>query len=280
MLIRKESIVKTVLVEKPTAQVSIVTLNRPERLNAMSAELMGDLVLAVKQVGEDNETRIAILTGAGRAFSSGLDLEDHGLIPGVEGFTIPRMAMRAIEHYSKIVGEIRVIPQPVIAVINGPAYGGGLCLSLGADIRIAETSAVFNATGIVNGLTSTELGASYLLPRLIGASRANEIMLTGRTVKADEAERIGLVSRVVPDEEGMSTAMEMAKGMCRFSPFGLTMTKQTLWANLQTSSFQAAMELENRNQILLGHTNNLPECILARRENREPLYEDDLRKYE
>ncbi len=271
---------ETVLIEKPSEHVSIIRMNRPERLNAMSAELMGELSDAVKQVGEDNYTRVVIITGAGRSFSSGLDLEDHGLIPGIEGYTIPRMAMRAIEHYSKIVGELRAIPQPTIAAVNGPAYGGGMCLTLGADIRIAEESAVFNATGIVNGLASTELGASYLLPRLIGASRAFEIMLTGRPVKAEEAERIGLVSRVVPDGRSLTTALDMAKEMSKFSPFGLTMTKQTLWANLQVSSFQAAMELENRNQILLGHTNNLPECIMARREDREPVYEDDLRKYE
>ncbi len=271
---------KTVLIEKSRKHISVIKLNRPDKLNAMSVELMTDLSEAIKTVGADNDTRVAVLTGEGRGFCSGLDLDDHDLIPGVDGFDIPRIAMRAIEHFSKVVPEMRAMPQPVIAAINGIAYGGGLCLSLGADIRIAEESVVFNSTGIVNGLTSTEMGISYLLPKLIGASRAFDIMLTGRLVKSDEAERIGLVSRVVKDGESLNTALDIAEDMCRFSPFGVAMTKQTLWANLEVPGLQAAIELENRNQILLGHTNNLPECILARRDKRQPVYTDVLRKYD
>ncbi len=270
----------TVVIDKPRKHISVIKLNRPECLNAMSAELIGELFGAFNKVGLDNDCSVAILTGEGRGFCSGLDLEDHGMIPGIEGFKIPRMAMRAMEHYAKVVPAMRAMPQPVIAAVNGPAYGGGLCLSLGAEIRIAEKSAVFNSTGIVNGLTSTELGVSYLLPRLIGGSRANEIMLTGRVIDAKEAEHIGLVSRVVPDGESLKTALDMAEDMCRFSSFGLAMTKQVIWANQEISSFQAAIEMENRNQILLGHTNNLPECIIARRKKRKPVYEDDLRVYE
>ena len=105
-------------------------------------------------------------------------------------------------------------------------------------------------------------------------------MLTGRIIKSDEAERMGLISRIVPDGEVLNTALDMAEDMCRFSPFGLAMTKQTVWANLEVPGLQAAIELENRNQILLGHTNNLPECILARRKKEQPVYTDDLRKYE
>lgn len=265
---------ETVLIEKPRSHISVITMNRPKRLNAMSAELITDLCQAFAQVGADNDTWVAILTGAGRAFCSGLDLEDHGLIPGIEGLTLPRIAWRSIEHFGQVVIRLRAMPQPVIAAIHGPAYGGGLCLSLGADIRIAEESAVFNATGIVNGLTSTELGASYLLPRLIGASRAFEIMLTGRTVDSAEAERIGLVSRVVPNGQGLNTALDTAEAMCQFSPYGLRMTKQVLWTNLEIAGLQAAIDLENRNQLLLGLTDNLPECITARKEKRPPVYED------
>ncbi len=265
---------ETVTIEKPRNHISVITMNRPRRLNAMSAELVTDLCEAFARVGADNDTWVAILTGAGRAFCSGLDLEDHGLVPGIEGLTLPRIAWRSIEHFGQVVYKLRSMPQPVIAAVHGPAYGGGLCLSLGADIRIAEQSAVFNATGIVNGLTSTELGASYLLPRLIGASRAFEIMLTGRTVDAAEAERIGLVSRVVPDGEGLKTALSMAEAMCQYSPYGLRMTKQVLWTNLEISGLQAAIDLENRNQLLLGLTDNLPECITARKEKRPPVYED------
>jgi enoyl-CoA hydratase len=246
----------------------------------MSAELISDTCEAFNQVGADNDTWVVILTGAGRAFSSGLDLEDHGLVPGIEGLTLPRIAMRSVEHFAQVVPALRAVPQPVIAAVNGAAYGGGFCLTLGADIRIAEESVVINATGIVNGLTSTELGASYLLPRLIGASQAFDILLTGRTVDAAEAKEMGLVSRVVPTGEAMNTAMDIAEKMCKLSPYGLFMTKQTLWANLEVPGLQAAIDLENRNQLLLGFTNNLPEAISARKEKRQPVYEDIPRIYD
>ncbi len=270
----------TVYIEKKGDHSSVITMNRPERLNAMSAELITDLCEAFKQVSSDNDTWIVILTGSGHAFCSGLDLEDHGLVPGIDGLTLPRIGMRSVEHFSKVVPAVRAMPQPVIAVINGPAYGGGMCLSLGADIRIAEESAVFNATGIVNGLTSTELGASYLLPRLIGASHAFDMMLSGRTVDPIEAKEMGLVSRVVSDGEGLNTALDIAEGMCKFSPYGLAMTKQTLWANMEVPGLQAAIDLENRNQLLLGLTDNLPECISARKGKREPVYRDEPRSFD
>lgn len=265
---------RTVLIEKPQEHISVIKLNRPERLNAMSAELISDMCEAFREVGADNDTRVAILTGAGRSFCSGLDLEDHGLVPGIDGLTLPRIAMRSIEHFAQPVPVLREMPQPVIGVINGPAYGGGMCLALGADIRIADETAVFNASGIVNGLTSTELGASYMLPRLIGAAHAFDIMLTGRTVDAAESERIGLVSRIVPKGEGLDAALEIAEKMCKLSPYALKMTKRTLWANLEIPGLQAAIDLENRNQLLLGLTNNLPEFMEARKEKRKPEYQD------
>src|SRR5262249_28562318 len=160
----------------------------------------------LEQVGQDNDCRVVVLTGAGRAFCSGLDLKDHSVIPNIDGLTIPRIGPRAIRIYSQLVPLMRHLPQPIIAAVNGPAYGGGMCLSLGADLRIAAASAVFNATGIVNGLTSTELGASWLLPRLVGAAPASDLLLTGRRLDAAEALRMGLVSRVVPDEQLLECA--------------------------------------------------------------------------
>jgi enoyl-CoA hydratase len=219
-----------------------------------------------------------VLTGAGRAFCSGLDLKDHSIIPNVDGLTIPRIGPRAIRIYSQLIPMMRHLPQPIIAAVNGVAYGGGLCLTLGADLRIASTSAVFNATGIVNGLTSTELGASWLLPRLIGAAQANDILLTGRRIDAAEALRMGLVSRVVPDAEILECALEIAAGMCRFSPYGVQMTKQVIWANLENASLATAIELEDRNQIMLGMTDNLPEAIEAFDAGRQPVYTDEPRR--
>ncbi|RMF20123.1 MAG: hypothetical protein D6760_12275 [Deltaproteobacteria bacterium] len=244
----------------------------------MSIELCLDLEAALKEVGRDNECLVIILTGAGRAFCSGLDLKDHSIIPDVDGLTVPRIGPRAIRIYSRLIPLMRHLPQPIIAAVNGVAYGGGMCLSLAADLRIASESAVFNATGIVNGLTSTELGASWLLPRLIGAANSNDILLTGRRVTAEEALRMGLVSRVVPDGRVVEHALEIAARMCEFSPFGVQMTKQVVWANLENTSLDAAIELEDRNQIMLGMTDNLPEAVRAFEEKRKPVYTDVPRK--
>jgi enoyl-CoA hydratase len=263
-----------VTVEKARPHVTVVRLNRPERLNAMSIELCLALEDALRTVARDNECRVVILTGAGRAFCSGLDLKDHSVIPDVDGLTVPRIGPRAIRIYSRLIPVMRHVPQPIVAAVNGAAYGGGMCVTLAAEIRIAAASAVFNATGIVNGLTSTELGASWLLPRLVGAAHANDILLTGRRVDAEEALRMGLVSRVVPDDALLEHALEIAAGMCEFSPYGVQMTKQVLWANLETASLDAAIELEDRNQIMLGMTDNLPEAITAFDEKRKPVYTD------
>ncbi len=263
-----------VRVERINPMVRHIVLNRPFRLNAMSGELMSGIYSALELVQQDNDCRVVIMSGAGRAFCAGLDLEDQGTVPNVEGLTIPRLAPRAVEHFSGVVPAMRRLRQPIIAAIQGPAYGGGFCLAMGADLRIAGRSAVFNSTGIVNGLTSTELGISWILPRLIGAARANDILLTGRRVNAEEAERIGLVSRVVEDEELMDSALGMAEDICRLSPLGVSMTKQTCWANLEVPGLEAAMELENRNQLMLGYTGNLAEAVQARKEKRPPVYKD------
>src|SRR5260221_8022711 len=179
-----------------------------------------------------------------------------------------------MRHYSRLTPALRRVPQPILAAVNGPAYGGGMCLALGADVRIAGRSAEFNATGLVNGLTSAELGASWLLPRLIGASHANDIMLTGRIVGADEALRLGLVSRVIADEQLLDEALSMATAMSRFSLYGLQMTKRAMWAGLEIPSLETAIEFEDRNQLMLGYTDNLPEAIRARNEGRAPVYTD------
>jgi enoyl-CoA hydratase len=261
-------------VEKIGPHVSIVRLNRPQRLNAMSFDLMTALYEALERVAADNATWVVVLTGEGRGFCSGLDLENPGVIPGIDEMAPSRIGMVAMSHFSRIVPAMRAVPQPILAAVNGPAYGGGMCLALGADVRYAGESAEFNATGIVNGLTSTELGASFMLPRLIGASRSNELLLTGRIVAAREAEQIGLVSRVVPDADLLPHTLAVAERMCEFSPYGLQMTKRTCWANLEATSLLAAVDLEDRNQLLLGNTENLIECVMARKEQRKPVYRD------
>jgi len=262
-------------IEKPRPHVSVILLNRPERLNAMSFDTVVPLHEAIETVARDNDTWVVVLTGAGRGFCSGLDLEDHGMPPGCDGLPMSRIAIRAMEVFASLVPALRKIPQPVVAAVNGPAYGGGLCLALGADLRIAGVSATFRNAGINNGLTGTELGISWLLPRAIGAAHAWDVILTGRELDAREAERVGLVSRVVPDAELRDSALALAEGLCGFSPHGLAMTKKVLWSNLETGSLEAAIDLENRNQLLLRlTTQNLQEAITARKEKRRPRYED------
>ncbi len=262
-------------VEEPRPHVKMIRLNRPERLNAMSFELVVPLYEALAQVGADNTCRVVILTGAGRAFCSGLDLEDAGLPPNIENLPMSRIAIRAMETMSNIVPAMRAVPQPILAAIKGPAYGGGFCLSLGADIRIAGASATFRSSAINNGLSSTELGISYLLPRLIGASRASEILLSGREIDAAEAERIGLVSHTVPDEELLDRVLGLAEQICGYSAHGVAMTKKVLWSNLESGSLTQAIDLENRNQLLVRMTtDNLDEAIRARREGRKPVFLD------
>ncbi len=244
----------------------------------MSIELMSDLYDAFSAVADDNDCRVVVLTGQGRGFCSGLDLKDYGVVPNVDGLPMARIAQRSMRHYSRIVPLLRRLPQPVIAAVNGPAYGGGFCLALAAELRLAGRSAEFNSTGIVNGLTSTELGVSWLLPRLIGAAHANDILFTGRIVDADEAHRMGLVSRVVDDDALMEEALAVAETMSAYSPYGLAMTKDIVWANLEISSLEAAIELEDRNQLMAGLTENLPEAMRAFAAGRAPVYTDEPRR--
>ena len=267
-----------VAVERIDESIRVLRLNRPERLNALSIDLAVELDQALAELGQDNLVRIVILTGAGRAFCSGLDLKDYGIIPNIDNLSVHRIATRSMSIYSQITRRLRSIPQPVIAAVNGPAFGGGMCVALGADLRIASESAEFNTTGIVNGLTSAEMGAGWILPRLIGGANSNDLLLTGRRVDAAEALRMGLVSRVVPDEDLLSEAIEMAQAMAKFSHYGLEATKQSLWVEQEISSLAAAIEFEDRNQLMAGFTNNLPEAIRAFDRDREPVYLDEPRR--
>ncbi|MFM7068751.1 MAG: enoyl-CoA hydratase-related protein [Actinomycetes bacterium] len=264
--------------EQVSESVRIVRLHRPDRLNAMSIDLAVELDAALAAVGADNLARVVILTGTGDAFCSGLDLKDYGIIPNIDHLSVHRIASRSMRIYSQLTLRLRSISQPVIAAVNGVAFGGGLCLALGADLRIAADGALFNATGIVNGLTSTEMGAGWLLPRLIGAANANDLMLTGRRLDAAEALRMGLVSRVVPTAALIDEAIGMAEAMSRYSHHGLEATKSALWAELEMSSLAAAIEFEDRNQLMAGFTDNLPEAIAAFDQDRQPVFRDDPRR--
>ena len=264
-----------VLIEKPHPHVTLVTLNRPERMNAMAFDVMIPFREALEEVSVDNDTRVVVITGAGGAFCSGADLEDSGIVPNIAGLTRTTIARRALELLDDVIVAVRKMHQPVIAAINGPAIGGGFCLSLAADIRIASRTALFRAAGINNGLTATELGISYFLPRAIGSSRAFEIMLSGRDVGADEAERIGLVSRLVEGDDLLSACYDLADRIIGYSRAGVESTKRMLWAGLEAGSLYAHMDHEAHAQLYVRlTTENFEEAIRARKEKRAPVFRD------
>jgi enoyl-CoA hydratase len=215
---------------------------------------MVPLKKALDELNVDNDTRVVVLTGAGRGFSSGADHKSAGSVPHVDGLTRPSFALRSMDVLDDVILAIRKLHQPVIAAVNGAAIGGGLCLALACDIRIAAAGAYFRAAGINNGLTASELGLSYLLPRAIGTSRAFEVMLTGRDVDAAEAERIGLVSRAVPDADLLDTCFQMAEGIAAFSRPGVELTKRTLWSGLDAGSLEGHMQAEGLGQLFVRLT--------------------------
>ncbi len=264
-----------VQIDKPRPHTTVITLNRPERMNSMAFELMVPLHEAFASVAEDHDTTCVILTGEGRGFCSGADTADSEPPPNIDGLTLTRIATRAMSILADLVPAMQRMPQPVICAVNGAAIGGGLCLTLGADIRIAGESAYFRAAGINNGLTATELGLSFLLPRAIGSSRAFEIMLSGRDVDAHEAASMGLVSRVVPDDQLLETALDLADQINGWSTQGVALTKRVMWAGLETSSLRAAIELESHTQLFVRlTTRNFEEAVRARRDGRAPDFQD------
>ena len=242
----------------------------------MAFDVMVPLKAALEEVTYDNSVRVVVLTGAGRGFSSGADHKSAGEVPHVEGLTRPTYALRSMQILDDVILALRRLHQPVIAAVNGAAIGGGLCLALAADIRVASSGAYFRAAGINNGLTASELGLSYLLPRAIGSSRAFELMLTGRDIDADEAQRIGLVSRQVPDDQLLETCYAMAERIAAFSRPGIELTKRTLWSGLDAASLEGHMQAEGLGQLFVRLlTTNFEEAVTARAEKRPPVFTDD-----
>jgi enoyl-CoA hydratase len=263
------------LIEKPRPHVSLITLNRPERMNAMAFDVMMPFRAALEEVSADNDTRVVVITGAGEGFCSGADMEESGTLPNIAGLTRSSIALRAMELLDDVILALRRMHQPVIGAVNGAAIGGGLCLATACDIRVASDRAYFRAAGINNGLTSTELGLSYLLPRAIGSSRAFEIMLSGRDVDASEAERIGLVSRAVSHDELLPACYEVADRIIGFSRVGVEVTKRLLWSSLDAGSLHSHIDHEGHAQLYVRlTTENFEEAVRARREKRAPVYND------
>src|SRR3954469_2931341 len=219
--------------ERVAEHVELLTLNRPDELNAMNADLCAELHSELDRLAADRSCRAIVITGAGRVFCAGLDLRGYGQAPGNDGSDDARDRLGNQEHMSRLILRLRETPQPVIAAINGPAAGFGLALALGCDIRYAAESAVLRAAFLNIGVSNCDMAVSWLLPRLIGASRAHELMLTARRVDATEAERIGLVAETVAADSLLERALAAAGEVASWAPWGTRLTKQGMWTALE-----------------------------------------------
>jgi len=257
----------------PEPGIAQLTLNRPEKLNALSTEMVQSLHAHLDDIAADSSVRVVILTGAGRGFCAGLDLGGYGAAPNTEGFGRTQAGFAVQKHIASLIPHLRSLPQPVIAAVNGAAAGGGFALVLGSDIRIAARSAKFNAAFIRIGLSACDIGTSWLLPRLVGAARAHELMLTGSIFDAAEAARIGLVLDAVDDDALLPAAYAKAGEIMANAPMGVAMTKEGMWSALEIPGMQAAIDLENRQQIMISATADHLEALAAFLERRPPSYE-------
>ncbi|GAB2663622.1 enoyl-CoA hydratase-related protein [Prescottella soli] len=259
-----------ILVSRPAPGVQQITLNRPSRLNALNPGLIIELTKQLDELVRADDVKVVVLTGAGRGFCSGADLSGEVFPTGVEGDR-NRHWTAVQSWYSGVIAKLRRIPQPVISAVNGPCVGGGFSIAMASDIRLAAPEAYFAAAQINIGQSVSEMGASYLLPRIIGG-RATEILMTGRRVQADEAERIGFVSRVCPDV--VDAALEVAEVLAAKAPLALRMSKEALNASQEIGSLEAALAMEDRTQVVCVLSQDLAEGELAFREKRKAVFSD------
>ena len=248
-------------------EVEWVTMNRPDRLNALDDTMVSELSAYFGALATERDVRVVVLRGAGRAYCAGLDLQAGGR----EHFdTIDRL--RHQRSIAEIVMRMRYAPQPIVSLVHGPACGGGFAMALASDIRIAGESARMNAAFVRIGLSACDIGVSYFLPRLVGASVAAELMLTGDFIHADRALQVGLVSRVVPDDQMEAAAEPLIEAMLTTSPLGLRLTKECLRMSIDAPSLEAAVAMEDRNQILAATSPDFGEGVRAFFEKRRPDY--------
>jgi enoyl-CoA hydratase len=255
--------------EALTPQVALLTLKRPHKLNALSWSLVSELHQVLEQISSSREVRVVVLTGDGRGFCSGMDLDGDDAV-GTASDMLD--TYRRQEQLAGLTTALRKLPQPVIAAVNGPAAGGGMALALACDLRVCSTDARFNVAFVRIGLSGCDMGVSHLLPRLVGLGLASELMLTGRPVDAHEAKEIGLANRVVAPEQLRDSCIELAAMITANSPFGVWMTKQVLARNHDMPSLEAALELENRTQVLATRTTDMKEALAAFAERRPALF--------
>ena len=264
--------VQTSLLIEFDREVAIVTMNRPERLNAIDLEMAKELREFFTQMTTRQDSRVILMRGSGKHFSAGADLDSDAFAPPGEGYV---QNQTEIQHvFSGLIRAMRQCPQPIIALMHGAAVGGGFSIALAADVRIAAESCRMNAGYLLVGLGGCDMGSGYFLPRLIGASLASELILTGEFILADRALETGLVSQVVTEADLLNAGLATAQKMLRASPMGLRMTKETLNTCLAGGDLDSVLNLEDRQQVLLMATEDHREAVQAFKEKRDPVYQD------
>jgi enoyl-CoA hydratase/carnithine racemase len=258
----------TIRIEK-RGPVDWLTLDRPERLNTVTGTMVAELCAYFEGLRQDYSVRVVAMRGAGRAFCAGLDIKEHrggDRVPEGAGRTAPG------HHLFDIVRLMRECPQPIVALVHGPACGGGFAMALAADVRLAGHTARMNDAFLTLGRSGCEMGLSYFLPRIVGLGVAAELMLTGAFIDADRALAIGLASRTGADEDLPRLAGEIIEAMLRATPLGLRMTKQTLNRALDIDNLAAVIDLEERAQSICGRGPDFEEAMTAFLEKRPPRY--------
>ncbi|MFX1567395.1 MAG: enoyl-CoA hydratase/isomerase family protein [Promethearchaeota archaeon] len=275
---------KTIKFEIRENGIAILSLNRPERLNAISFQMEEEIHQVLDELMVNLECRVLILKGEGRAFSAGTDLQE-GLImnskKNPEGYDkfyfldVPEPLKKSYYHQNyitKLIMKMRKIPQPIIAALHGSVVGGGLGFALASDIRIATEDVSFINASINIGLTGADMGSSYFLPRLINLSRAAEIIYSGRAVSGQEAEKSGFILKVVQKEDLMPEAFKLAEELLSKSPLGLRMTKEVLNLSLDSPSLNNILQFENSSIVISFFSKDLKEASSAFFEKRTPKY--------
>lgn len=258
---------------RPLPGISIARLNRPERNNALDPVGLDRLLAVLDECDADTSCRVMILTGEGRHFCTGLDMQSFATGSSSGSIGVPDGLLQSMRRtWTRLLPRLRTLRPAVVAAVNGAAIGGGFALALGADIRIAAQGASFQDAFAKVGGSGCELGLGWLLPRMIGFSRAAELMITGRRIDAREAYELGFVHRVHPVEDLLDAAIEKAREIAANPPFAVWMTRNTLWSSQEISSLHAAIDIECRTQALCLMTSDAREQLAARLEKRPPVY--------
>lgn len=262
----------TTIAVEPRGAIDILSLNRPDQLNAVSPDMISELTAYFSALHDRPATRVVILRGNGSEFSAGAELgSDAFAAPGAGR---PQRQLKMQQNYSGVIRLMRSCPQPIIGLVHGAACGAGFSFLLACDVRFAAPDARMNAAYLRIGVGGCDMGSGYLLPRLVGLSVASEFLMTGRFLKADRAKAIGLISDIVPGDALLAKGMEFASDMLNVSPMGLRLTKQALNMLVDAPSLDAALMMEDRQQVILLETNDHIEAVTAFRERRAPSYGD------